>query len=142
VQLFVCKRAGAVNKHFGFGMHVEGETPVITAPAEIDVGNAQHLRMAIFAASYGQPLIVLDMSATSFCDSAGVGVLILSSRRVEADGGELRLIVSSPTVLQVMTLIGADRVLRIFPGMPQALNGGAEIVSLRPQSDGRLDGQH
>jgi anti-anti-sigma regulatory factor len=41
-------------------------------PAEIDVANADEIQRALVsAASLGAPVLIVDMSGTTFCDSAG-----------------------------------------------------------------------
>ena len=51
--------------------------PVVTAPEEIDIANAAGLQAALFEAARselaepGRALVVVDMSRTRFCDSAG-----------------------------------------------------------------------
>ena len=46
--------------------------PVVTAPAEIDITNAEQLRAALLnSAARGHATVVLDMTHTRFCDCAG-----------------------------------------------------------------------
>ena len=46
---------------------------VVTAPAEIDVTAAEQLRAVILrAAARGHATVVVDMSRTRFCNSAGL----------------------------------------------------------------------
>ena len=60
---------------------VEG-VPVVAAPEEIDAANAEALRSALLqAASYGHAAIVVDMSQTQFCDSAGLHTLLAAHKR-------------------------------------------------------------
>ncbi|HEX9353347.1 MAG TPA: STAS domain-containing protein, partial [Streptosporangiaceae bacterium] len=47
--------------------------PVVEAPEEIDICNAEQLRIVLLeAASRGHATIVVDMTRTRFCDSAAV----------------------------------------------------------------------
>lgn len=96
--------------------------PVVTAPAEIDAGNADTLRAATaHAMADGPATFVVDMTATEFCDSAGLHVLVRAHRRAQAEEGEARLVITSPAVLRVFTLTGVDRVVPIFRTLPEAL---------------------
>jgi anti-sigma B factor antagonist len=89
--------------------------PVITAPAEIDVASAELLRAALAdTAARGHATIVVDLSATRFCDSAGLHALIRAHRVAMAEGGELRLVIGSPGVLRIFAITGVDRVLPRF----------------------------
>lgn len=66
--------------------------PVVTAPAEIDITTAEQLRTVLLhAANRGYATVVVDMTLTRFCDSAGLTVLVRAHKRAVADGGELRL---------------------------------------------------
>jgi anti-anti-sigma factor len=63
---------------------VEG-VPVVTAPEEIDVTNAAGLQAALLeAAGPGRAMLVVDMSRTLFCDSAGLNALVTADRRARA----------------------------------------------------------
>lgn len=72
---------------------VIGEVPVVAAPAEIDIATADELRTVLLgAAADGYTVVVVDMTGTRFCDSAGLSVLAGAHRRAVAEGGELRLV--------------------------------------------------
>lgn len=101
-------------------MPVDG-VAVVIAPAEIDVANAGALRDAITSAGTGRATIVVDMTATEFCDSSGLGVLVWAHKRARAGGGELRLVMGSPAVYRVFEVTAVDRVLRIFTSLPEAV---------------------
>jgi len=58
--------------------------PVVCAPDEVDVSNAGQLRSALLTAAAGHPTIVIDLSATQFCDSSGLSVLAGALRRAMA----------------------------------------------------------
>ena len=64
--------------------------PVVTAPEEIDVSNADWLRVILLeAATRRQARFVVDMTGTQFCGSAGVGVLVGAHNRALAERGEM-----------------------------------------------------
>lgn len=70
--------------------------PVVTAPPEIDSGNADALRTVILdTMAHGHATFVVDMTATGFCDSAGLHALLRAHRRARAEGGEARLVITS-----------------------------------------------
>jgi anti-sigma B factor antagonist len=87
-----------------------GGMPVVVAPREIDIGNAAELRAALLrAVAMGQPTIAVDLSTTEFCDSAGLAVLVRARRLAIAEGKELRLVVSTPQVMRILSVTGLDR---------------------------------
>ena len=97
---------------------------VVSAPAEIDASNATRLRGALLVANASCPTVVVDMSQTVFCDSAGVSALVQAHNRAWADGGEVRLVITSASVLRIFALTGMDQLLPIFASLPDALADG------------------
>ena len=96
---------------------------VVTLPAEIDVGNAHCLGADLQAAfATGVTTVVADMTATAFCDSGGIRALVLAAKQGAAGGAELR-VVPSARVSRVMTVMGLDHWLKIYPSLEQALAG-------------------
>ncbi len=106
-----------------FAVRSLGGLPVVTAPAEIDIGNAGELSAALLSAAAGHPTIVADLGDTEFCDSSGLSVLVMAMKRAQANGGELRLVVRAPSVLRVFAVTGVDKVFRIFGSLPEAVAG-------------------
>ena len=89
---------------------------VVTLPAEIDMDNAELIGAGLQAAfAPGVTLVVVDMTATMFCDSRGVRALVLAHKRAAARGAELRLVVPSASVLRVLAVLGLDDLLAIYP---------------------------
>jgi len=96
--------------------------PIVAAPEEIDITNADELRAAVLqAASSGDGTFVVDMSRTRFCDSAGLHALVDAHKRAHGEGGQVLLAVSGPAVLRIFQITGVDRALPHFPGVTEAL---------------------
>jgi len=105
-----------------FPVEIVGGVPVVAAPEEIDITNADGLRSALLtAAANGHGTLVVDMTQTQFCDSSGLHTLIAAHRRAEADGRALLLVIPSTTVLRVFALTGMDRVIPNFTTLAEAL---------------------
>ncbi|HEX3921331.1 MAG TPA: STAS domain-containing protein [Streptosporangiaceae bacterium] len=101
-----------------------GPHAVITMPAEIDLTNADQVCQALLAAvSPGVAVLVIDMSRTTFCDSAGVHAVISAYRHAATTGTQLRLVAT--TVLRIFTIIGADEVIPLYPTLDEALADAA-----------------
>ncbi len=96
---------------------------VVTAPAEIDMGTVTHLRTApLQAAIGGHPTVVVDMTQTRLCDSAGLNLLVRVHKRTLARGGELRLVVPVGAVVRhIFAVTGIDRVIPHFSSLQEAL---------------------
>ena len=101
---------------------VVGGVPVIAAPEEIDITNAPDLRSALQAAGAdGHRTLVLDMSRTRFCDSAGIHTLLAMHKRAQSAGGELLLVLPDPPVLRIFAITGVDRVIPNVASLEEAL---------------------
>ncbi|MBV9383043.1 MAG: STAS domain-containing protein [Streptosporangiaceae bacterium] len=96
---------------------------VVETPAEIDITTADQLRAALlYAISNRHPLVVVDMTSTRFCDSAGLHALIAAYKRAHAEDGELRLVIPADGALpRVLTLTGIDHFLPCFASLEDAL---------------------
>jgi anti-sigma B factor antagonist len=100
---------------------VEG-VPVVAAPEEIDITNAEALRTALRkAATNGHRTLVVDMTRTQFCDASGLHTLAATQKRTQAEGRELLLVIPGTAVLRVFALIGMDRVIPNFTSLAEAL---------------------
>ena len=95
--------------------------PVVTALEEIDITTAYRLRAALATAVRGHTTVVVDMTGTHACDTAGLHVLVRAHRRALAQGGELRLVLPSPDVRRLFAITGLDRVIRHFASLDEAL---------------------
>jgi anti-sigma B factor antagonist len=114
-----------------------GGVPVVTAPAEIDTTTAGELRAVLFEwQSRGHTTVVVDLTATEFCDSAGLRELVRANKRAVTDGGGLRLVTPADgAFLRVFTVTGLDGIIPHFATVTQAL---AEVpaATIRPPRPG------
>ena len=61
----------------GFPVEMVNGVPVVVTPEEIDITNAAGLRAALLEAAVdGHGTLVVDMSRTQFCDTAGIHALV------------------------------------------------------------------
>ena len=100
-----------------------GGVPVLTAPAEIDATTAGQLR-AVLAdwAARGHTTLVVDLTGTRFCDSAGLTALVRAYQQALFDDGDLRVVLpAGGAVPRVFTLTGLDQLIPHFTGLQQAL---------------------
>lgn len=105
-----------------FPCQIVGGVPVVVTPDEIDITNAGGLRGALLEASkQGHRRIVVDMSQTRFCDTAGLHALVGAHKRALAEGGELRLVISGAAVQRIFAVTGLDQVIHNFTSLQEAL---------------------
>jgi anti-sigma B factor antagonist len=114
-----------------YPMRREGPHAVITMPAEIDVTNADEIREALLGATRQETaVLIIDMSETTFCDSAGMQAVITAQQQAATAGTQLRLVATA--VLRIFTVTGADQLIPVFPTLAAALAGCAEPVAEPP----------
>ena len=105
-----------------FPVEMVGGVPVVAAPEEIDITNAEALRAALLtAAARGHGTLVVDMTRTQFCDSSGLHTLIAAHKRAGAEGREVLLVIPSTAVLRVFAITGIDHMIPNFTSLPEAL---------------------
>ncbi|HEY2576153.1 MAG TPA: STAS domain-containing protein [Streptosporangiaceae bacterium] len=101
-----------------------GRQATVTLPAEIDILNGQLVRETLEQVLASEAAVVVaDMTATTFCASEGLHILIRTHLQAAAGGVALRLAAPGPVVRRVMELTAADQVLDIYPSMEDALAG-------------------
>ena len=69
------------------------------------------------------------MTATTFCDTTGIRMLVLARRRAAAAGTDQRLLLPCPHVLRIMKLHEVDAVLPVYLSLEQALAGPGTAAS-------------
>ncbi len=96
---------------------------VVSAPAEIDIATAEQLRLVLLEAGRrGHATVVVDMTRTRYCDSAGFSALVAAHKWALAEGGGLRLVIPADSrVLRIFTVIGLGRFIPRFDSLYQAL---------------------
>lgn len=99
-----------------------GSAAVISLPPEIDVSNGDHVREDLLSViNQGATLLVVDMGATTFCDSAGVNALVRAFKRAAASAAGIRLVVGTPAVLRILAITGVDHLIDVYPSVAAAM---------------------
>ncbi|MCW2896138.1 MAG: anti-sigma factor antagonist [Trebonia sp.] len=95
---------------------------MVTAAGEIDLTNANSLRDTLLSTLNAGALgLVVDLTATTFIDSAGVSALVRASRRAAATEATMRLAVTAAAVLRVLDLVGINRLIEVHPSVAEAV---------------------
>ena len=99
-----------------------GQAAVVSAPAEVDVTSADEiLKCLLSAIGNGARVLVVDMTATTFCDCAGVHAIVTCWKQAAAEGVSLRLAAGAPAVIPVLGFTGASRLIDTRPTVTAAL---------------------
>ena len=99
-----------------------GSVAVLLLPAEVDISNVEQVRADLLGVvAQNASLVIADMTATTFCDSAGVTTLVHVVRKANASGAGLRVAASAPAVTRVLAITGVDRLIDIYPSVAAAM---------------------
>lgn len=104
--------------------HPSQTAPVVVLPAEIDVTNADEAYEQLIAALVpGVSTVIADMTATSFCDSAGVHAIMRAHERAASQDIMLRVAVSPDgSVRRVLQLTGAEFIMPVYTSVHEAMH--------------------
>ena len=100
------------------------ELAVVSVSGELDLYTAPRVRTGIEeAGAVGADTVIVDLSETSFIDSAALGVLVQETKRLEGRGHSLVLVTSDPRTMRVVELTGRSGVLRTYATLQDAISG-------------------
>lgn len=90
-------------------------TVIVGVAGEIDLSNAARVRDAIGAALPDLPVVLVDLSATDYLDSAGIAMLFRLAERMSYNRQELRLVVPPDAPIRaVIRLTNLDQVVSVM----------------------------
>lgn len=97
-----------------------GGCEVVRPIGVIDASTAWVFRQAM-AELPSPSRVVVDLSAVSFIDSAGLGAIIGGVRRVRELGGDLNLAGPRPSISRVFRATGVDRISDVHASVDDAV---------------------
>jgi len=104
---------------------LDEETVVIRVSGESDLYTAPQLKGELLRAiSAGALRIVVDLTRTTFIDSATLGVLLGGLKRLRPRGGEISLVLHDPNIKKIFEITTLDRVFPIMASLPEAVGHG------------------
>ncbi len=113
-----------------------GRQAVVALPEQIDLSNAGQIREELLSViNRGAKTLVADMTATLSCDNAGADAVVRAHKRAAVSGTDLRLVVSAQIVRRVLSLLGLDRLVSIYPCLEAAIAARAPTTAFtRPDA--------
>jgi anti-sigma B factor antagonist len=100
---------------------VDERTTVVAVEGELDLARAPSLKWALIdALEAGRNQLVVDLSATTFMDSTGLGVFVGVNRSLTAEA-RLAIVCPRASLLNIFELSGMDGAFAIFPALEEAL---------------------
>ena len=104
--------------------HRNGGVVVVAVSGELDIGTAPRVedRLAYLAAT-GHHRLVLDTALLSFCDAAGIRVMVRARMRADEQGGWLRLAAASCRLRWLVDILALVTYLPAYDTVVQAIAG-------------------
>ena len=104
---------------------------VLALEGDIDLHVSPLVRESLNAMIKKKPeRIVIDLSRTTYIDSAGMAELILALQEVESYGGQFFLSDLQETIRSIFEISRLDGIFRIFPTVDAALAASESSASL------------
>ena len=85
-----------------------GGAVVVVPMGEIDLATVDLLQAEIDVAATESKAVVLDLRGVTFMDSAGLRLVVHSTRALEGEGGTLAIVRGPKEVQRVFDLVGLD----------------------------------
>jgi anti-anti-sigma factor len=101
-----------VGVDYGIKTSTDDDGATVALSGEIDMQAAESVITAGQQALAAQPArLVIDLTATTFLDSGGIGAIVALRNSAIAGGAELVLRRGPRTVMRVLELVGLDSVI-------------------------------
>jgi anti-sigma B factor antagonist len=100
-----------------------GEVPIVTIAGEVDASNSAELADRLRAAlSNRSQALVVDLSPTTYIDSAGINVLFRMATELRQRQQQLHLVVAHPSpIARMLAIVGLDSTVPTHPTRGAAL---------------------
>ncbi len=100
----------------------DNETVVVMMPKRMDAENAPVLEEDLKALTrWNSPVVILDFSATDYIASAGLRVLLVTTRNLLKAGAKTALVSLRPQVHKVFEMAGFTQIFSIFTTKEEAV---------------------
>ncbi len=94
-------------------VRTEGSVSVVDVAGEVDLYTAPKFEEALTrAAAATPPLVIVNLTRTTYLDSTALRVLTAARKRVQERDGEIALVSTQPKIDKLFTITGLDQ---LFP---------------------------
>jgi len=108
-------------------MEKTGGVMVVVLPGEqLDASNAKDFKRDIAALLEPRGKVVFDLAGLRFIDSSGLGAILSCLRRLNADGGDLKLCGMSKPVRALFELVRMHKIFDIYGTKEEAIRAFEE----------------
>lgn len=99
-----------------------GDVAIVALPGEmLDASNSAELKQDVAPLLEGRKKVVFDMGQLRFVDSSGCGALLSCLRKVNAQGGDLKLCGVTKSVRVLFEAIRMHRIFDVFNTKEEAV---------------------
>jgi anti-sigma B factor antagonist len=99
---------------------------VVFAVGEIDLATSPIFGEALVEAVESGRHLIVDLSAVTFLDSTGLGVLIRSQKQIAATHKSMSLAGPTGTIAKVLRITHIDEAIPVHPDLDTALDATSE----------------
>jgi anti-sigma B factor antagonist len=94
---------------------------LVELAGEADVTGSETLRALLESETRKRPaLLIVEMSALSYMDSAALQAILLAHRVLGKNGGRLALVSPHDSVARVLQMTEVDRIIPVYGSVPEA----------------------
>jgi anti-sigma B factor antagonist len=95
---------------------------VVAVIGELDLATAPQLRQQLVGlVNQGATRLLVDLRATEFIDSIGLGVIIGALKRVQPVGGELAVVCNTPRIRSVFEVTRLDTIISVHADLDEVV---------------------
>src|SRR4028119_1272498 len=92
-----------------------GDTPVVGAEGEVDLGTVDTLRATTSEVVRRKPkTVIFDLRKVNHIDSSGLGILVATRKRLNNHPASVVVVTDQPAVLHSLHVTGLDRVFEVM----------------------------
>lgn len=104
--------------------HQSDGVVVVDISGELDIGTAPQVEDCLaYLTATGHHRLVLDTAQLSFCDAAGIRVMVRARVRADERGGWLRLAAASARLLWLLDILALGTFLPVYDTVAHAIAG-------------------
>lgn len=103
-----------------------GNVRIISVHGELDASNVTHFKESVLPLLASPIKLLIDLSATQFIDSSGLGAMISCQRHAVAAGGRMKLCGMSPQVKSAFELVRLNLLFDIHSTREEAIKAFPE----------------
>jgi len=105
------------------GVRTDGGVSVVDVAGEVDLYTTPRLEEALARAAAGTPpLIVVNLTHTTYLDSTALRVLTAARKRVREREGDIALVSTQPKIAKLLSITGLDQLFPLCATEGEALH--------------------